>query len=173
MIVGVVSDTHLPRFGRTLPPALVRGLKKAKVDCIVHCGDLTERLAIELLEAIAPVIAVAGNNDGKTLQKELGEQRILDVDGRRIGVVHGHAGKGRSTPDRAFNAFAGEAVDAILFGHSHIPYRTQREGILLFNPGSCTDKRLNPLYSYGIVRVANGVLRATHHFYPIARTKSA
>jgi putative phosphoesterase len=170
MVIGVVSDTHLPRFGRTLPPALVRGLAKAKVDVIVHCGDLTERLAVDLLEAIAPVIAVAGNNDGNALHREFGDQRILEAEGRRIGVVHGHAGKGRSTPDRAFNAFAGEAVDAILFGHSHIPYKTKRDGIVLFNPGSATDKRLNPMYSYGIMRLEDGKIAATHRFY-LSRSK--
>lgn len=165
MIVGVVSDTHLPRFGRELPPALVRGLRKAKVDVIAHCGDLTEQIAIELLEEIAPVIAVAGNNDGKELHENLGDRKIIEAEEARIGVVHGHAGKGRSTADRAFNAFAGEPVDAILFGHSHIPYRARRDGVLMFNPGSPTDKRLNPAFSYGIVRVDGKSVRASHRFY--------
>jgi putative phosphoesterase len=165
LILGVVSDTHLPRFGRTLPRALVRGLTKTGVDLIVHCGDLTDALALELLERIAPVVAVAGNNDGKTLQHTLGTRRIVEGPGARLGVVHGHAGRGRTTPDRAFNAFAGEHVDAILFGHSHIPYRARRDGIVLFNPGSPTDKRLNPAYSYGIVRVVDGRIFATHRFY--------
>ncbi|MBV8638464.1 MAG: metallophosphoesterase family protein [Candidatus Eremiobacteraeota bacterium] len=165
MIVGVVSDTHLPRFGRELPPALVRGLRKAGVDVIAHCGDLTEPIAIELLEKIAPVIAVAGNNDGKQLHKELGERKIIEADEARIGIVHGHAGKGRSTADRAYNAFADDTVDAILFGHSHIPYRARRDGVLMFNPGSPTDKRLNPMYSYGIVRVEGKTVRASHRFY--------
>jgi putative phosphoesterase len=165
MIIGVVSDTHLPRFGRELPAALVRGLRKARVEVIVHCGDLTERIAIDLLEAIAPVVAVAGNNDGRALREEFGDERILEAGGHRIGVVHGHAGKGRSTPDRAFRAFAGQSVDAVLFGHSHIPYKARREGILLFNPGSCTDKRMNPLYSYGVLHVDQRGLRANHRFY--------
>ena len=165
MILGVVSDTHLPRFGRTLPPALVRGLTRARVDTIVHCGDLTERLALDLFEEIAPVIAVAGNNDGRALHKLLGERAVIDAQGLRIGVVHGHAGKGRSTPDRAFNAFADEPVDAILFGHSHIPYRARRDGVLMFNPGSPTNKRFNPAYTYGIVRVEDGRVHAAHRFY--------
>jgi hypothetical protein len=165
LIVGVVSDTHLPRFGRELPPALVRGLTRANVDVIAHCGDLTESIAIQLLEEIAPVIAIAGNNDGRQLHRTLGEKTIIQAEDARIGVVHGHAGKGRSTSDRAFNAFAEEQVDAILFGHSHIPYRGRRNGVLLFNPGSPTDKRLNPAYSYGIVRVDGAKIRAAHRFY--------
>lgn len=165
MIVGVVSDTHLPRFGRELPPALVRGLRRAKVDVIAHCGDLTEPLAIDLLQEIAPVIAVAGNNDGKELQRRLGERAIVEAEEARIGIVHGHDGRGRSTPEKALAAFDGDRVDAILFGHSHIPYRVRRDGVLLFNPGSPTDKRMNPAYSYGIVRVEGKTVRAAHRFY--------
>lgn len=165
MIIGVVSDTHLPRFGRQLPPPLVRGLQRAHVDLIAHCGDLTEPLALHLFREIAPLVAVAGNNDGNALHRELGERTIIDAGELRLGVVHGHAGKGRSTPDRAFNAFTEEAVDAVLFGHSHIPYRARRDGVLLFNPGSPTDKRMNPAYSYGIIRIEDGRLRAQHRFY--------
>ncbi len=165
MIVGVVSDTHLPKFGRKLPNALVRGLTKAHVETIVHCGDITEAFALELFEQIAPVVAVAGNNDGKMLLETLGESKILLAAGARIGIVHGHSGKGRSTPDRAFNAFAGDPVDAVLFGHSHIPHNARRDGVLLFNPGSPTDKRMNPAYTYGILRVENGRIRAAHRFY--------
>jgi putative phosphoesterase len=165
VVIGVVSDTHLPRFGKHLPQSLVNGLRKAKVETILHAGDLTERFALELFEEIAPVIAVAGNNDGKNLHAELGERRIVEVDGVRIGLVHGHQGRGRTTPDRAFNAFSDEQVDAIVFGHSHIPLRLCRDGVLLFNPGSPTDKRLNPCYSYGILRVEGERVKATHRFY--------
>jgi putative phosphoesterase len=165
VVLGVVSDTHLPRFGRALPAALVRGLTKARVDGIVHCGDLTERLALDLFEEIAPVFAVAGNNDGAALVRRLGERLVLRAGEVRVGVVHGHAGRGRSTPDRAFNAFAQDDVDVILFGHSHMPLQMRRNGIRMFNPGSPTDKRFNPAYSYGILRIDGTSIRIAHRFY--------
>ena len=40
MRVIVVGVTHLPRFGRQLPPALEEGLRDA--DLILHAGDLTD-----------------------------------------------------------------------------------------------------------------------------------
>ena len=155
----------MPRFGTALPPKLVRGLRKARVQAIIHCGDLTKRIAIELLEEIAPVIAVAGNNDAKELHKELGERVLLEAGGARIGIVHGHRGPGRMSIDRAFRAFAEERVDAVFYGHSHLPFRVRRDGILLFNPGSPTDKRINLAYSYGIVGIKDGRIRAAHRWY--------
>jgi uncharacterized protein len=119
--VVVVADTHLPRFGRDLPAPLVRGL--TGVDLVLHAGDITDAFVLDLLEAFAPVIAVAGNNDGPALHDRLGTRRIVEVGAVRIGLTHGHLGTGRSTPERARLAFAREdpPVDAVAFGHSHQP----------------------------------------------------
>jgi uncharacterized protein len=56
--IGVVSDTHFPRFGRALPRALERGLRRAGIERILHLGDLTDLIAVPLFEAIAPFDAV-------------------------------------------------------------------------------------------------------------------
>ncbi len=166
MIIGVVSDTHLPRFGRQLPAALVDGLRAASVDAILHLGDHTSPEVAGLFEAIAPFEAVAGNNDGPAVAAHWGRRRIVVAGPARIGMVHGDEGRARSTPDRAIEAFRGEPVDAILFGHSHIPLCERRDGVLLLNPGSPTDKRRNPRYSWALVEVdAAGTLTAELRFF--------
>jgi uncharacterized protein len=166
LIVGVVSDTHLPRFGTQLPKRLIEGLQRAKVSAILHAGDLVTPLAIELLQEIAPVIAVRGNNDkSRDYDKPLPEETIAQFEEVRIGVVHGHAGKGRTTPDRAFNAFVGEPIAAIVFGHSHMPMIAKRDGVLLVNPGSPTDKRFNPRYSYATLEITGRKVTASMHYY--------
>ncbi|MGZ3508078.1 MAG: metallophosphoesterase family protein [Vulcanimicrobiaceae bacterium] len=165
MIVGVVSDTHLPKFGRMLPAPLMRGLRESGVELILHAGDLTEAFVLELFEQIAPVIAVGGNNDGKALRLQLGERRIVEAENVRIGLVHGHAGSQKTTRDRALHAFDGDKIDAIVFGHSHIPYNHRHDGILLFNPGSPTDKRFNPRYTYGVLRIEGSRIEARHRYY--------
>src|SRR4051812_24074882 len=105
MRIALVSDTHLPRFGRQLPSALVEGLDAAAVDRILHAGDWTESIAAELLEAVAPLDGVAGNNDGPALHERFGTRLVLVVGGVRIGMTHGHLGPGRSTEERALRAF--------------------------------------------------------------------
>jgi len=141
-------------------------LKRANVSGILHAGDLVTPLAIELLQQIAPVIAVRGNNDKpRDYETPLPERTIVTFEEVRIGLVHGHAGKGRTTPDRAYNAFEGEALAAIVFGHSHMPMIAKRNGVLLVNPGSPLDKRLNPRYSFATLEISGRKVAASMHYY--------
>jgi putative phosphoesterase len=146
-----------------LPAALRKGL--SGVDVIVHCGDIVDAMAIPLFETIAPVEAVAGNNDPPALHERFGERKILEFEGLRIGVIHGHQGRGKSTPDRAERAFKDERVDAVLFGHSHVPHCERRNGVLLFNPGSPTERRRQPQFSYGVLRISNGGIEPQLFYY--------
>ena len=163
MRVGVVSDTHLPRFGRSLPEALVTSLRDAGVKRIIHCGDWTEPFVVDLFEGIAPVDGVAGNNDPPELATRFGYAPIVELDGVRIGVTHGHIGPTHiTTPERARLVFAREPdLAAICFGHSHIPSVTRAtNGTLLVNPGSPTDKRRQPRYSWALLTIENGRVEA-------------
>ena len=163
--IGVVSDTHLPHFGRALPRALERGLREHGVDRIVHCGDHTDPLTIDLFRAIAPFDAVAGNNDGRDVRAHFGELLRLDVEGVRIGVVHGHQGR-RAAKENALAAFGEDEIDVLLFGHSHRPEVGKAGRRLYANPGSPTDKRFNPLYSYALLTIDGGEAHAELKFFP-------
>jgi putative phosphoesterase len=160
--IGVVSDTHLPRFGRALPGALVAGFEGAGVEMVLHLGDFTDPFVPALFEVIAPLAAVAGNNDGPELVARFGRRQVVEVDGVRIGMTHGDLGAGATTPERARRTFAPDEVDVIAFGHSHVPLLERvHGGPLLLNPGSPTDKRRQPVYTWGLLEVREGaVLRA-------------
>jgi uncharacterized protein len=162
--VGVVSDTHFPRFGRALPRALERGLRRAGVTRILHLGDMTDLLAVPLFEAIAPFDAVAGNNDGPAIRERFGRRKVVHVESVRVGMIHGDGRRG-STQSRALAAFDAGEVDVVLFGHSHRPVVGREHGVLFANPGSPTDKRLNPFFSYAILTVEGASVRAALKFY--------
>lgn len=115
---------------------------------------------LDLLAEIAPTDGVAGNNDPPELVARLGRRKVVTVQGVRLGLTHGDIGPGRTTPQRALRAFADEVgLAAILFGHSHIPL-VQRlpDGGWLVNPGSPTDKRRQPRFTWALLEVAGGVV---------------
>ncbi len=158
--IGLVADTHMPRFGRRLPRALVDGLAAANVEAILHLGDHTASFVAELLGDIAPVEAVAGNNDPPELVARHGLRRIVEIEGVRIGCTHGHLGPARfTTPQRARLAFENDPVTVIAFGHSHVPVCMLVDGIWLVNPGSPTDRRRQPAWSFGILEIRDGAVQ--------------
>jgi uncharacterized protein len=155
MRIGVLSDTHIPLRARILPPVLFELF--AGVNLILHAGDLIDEQVIKDLSAIAPVEAVAGNLDGRDLALRLGRKKILSLSGFSIGLIHGDAGRGSKTPARALAAFNGDNVDCVVFGHSHQPYCRLENGVLLFNPGSPTDRRREPRHSCGILTLSRDI----------------
>jgi hypothetical protein len=161
MLIGVLSDTHL-REGQNLP-GFVWDIFEG-VDLILHAGDIVRPQIIADLAVLAPVRAVRGNCDGWDLA-DLPSRDLIDFSGLRIGLIHGNAGTGSTTQERALNAFSDEAVDIIVFGHSHQPFWGWVNNILLFNPGSSTNKRLEKYFSLGTIELVNGQIAANHHFF--------
>ena len=142
------------------------GLARRGFDLIVHLGDFTEPFVPALFEALGPFDAVAGNNDGPELVARFGRRKVLELDGVLVGLTHGDLGLGGTTPERARGAFAAEGIAAVLFGHSHAPLVERAPGgPLLVNPGSPTDKRAQSRYSWALVEVEGGVVRAELRFF--------
>jgi len=145
--IGLVSDTHIPTQLDRLPAALLRQLEG--VDAILHAGDIVTPYVLDLLGAIAPTTAVAGNMDPPELATRLSDRRLLSLGGHTIGLKHGHQ------PHGLQSHYIGESYDApqmslffqlmsaqlpgagiIVFGHFHKPVVKEWQGITFINPGS-------------------------------------
>jgi putative phosphoesterase len=168
--IGIISDTHIRPGGSRQLPARVFEVFQG-VDFILHGGDLTSINVLLDLEAIAPAFGVQGNNDDWGAISKLPATRSLTVEGCNIGMVHGHVPAGARAPrleipgntqtaGNALSHFLDQGVptaDCVVFGHSHRPviHWHEVEGckILLFNPGSPTDRRYAPQYGLGLLRV--------------------
>jgi putative phosphoesterase len=159
MKIGVISDTHIPMRAKQLPDQVIQAFKD--VDHIIHAGDIASLEVLDLLERFAPVTAVSGNVDSVNIEETLGVKKLITLNGYRIGITHGHGSSG-STVDRAVKCFENDSVDCIIFGHSHIPYCEKINNILLFNPGSPTDKRRNEFYSFGLLELEDDEIKARH-----------
>jgi uncharacterized protein len=156
----VVADTHMPGRARSLPGPLLADLERA--DLIVHAGDLATVGVLEMLRGYGPVRAVHGNVDEPELRRLLPRRLKFQVGDRVVGLVHGDSPR-LPTLERAVAEFVDEPVDAIVFGHSHKPLLRQEGDRLLFNPGSPTDRRAQPRFSYGRLWLDDdGRLRAEH-----------
>ena len=149
----VIADTHLPRRARTLPEGLVPHLQRA--DLILHAGDLMDPALLEGLAAYAPTRAVRGNLDPP--EAGLPETLEFEFGGARVAIIH-DSGTKRGRRSRMQRRFPGARV--VVFGHSHIPWLEDQDGLLLLNPGSPTDRRKQPTHTFGLLRLEDGEVAA-------------
>jgi uncharacterized protein len=154
MKIGVISDTHLTavddRFAR-----LVRS-RFSDVDALIHAGDIVEEGVLGFFSTFN-VMAVRGNMDRGLLAETLPVKRIEDLGGKRIGIIHGSGSPG-GLPARVRDEFAADALDCIVFGHSHAPFLSTEGGVLMLNPGSPTDRRFTEKNTLGFLIIDNDTI---------------
>jgi len=129
-----------------------------RADLIVHAGDFVALAVLEELQELAPVEAVYGNMDEPALRQLFLEQRVVEVAGARVGVVH-IPGPAAGREARLAARFPG--CDAVVYGHTHIPQvaRLGPEGVWILNPGSPTERRRGPVHSMLVLEVEEGEIR--------------
>lgn len=165
----IVSDTHLPRRARDLPAPVWAAADAA--DVVVHAGDwVSTDLLDALLARAAALVGVVGNNDGPALRARLPEVARVELDGVRLAVVH-DTGAAAGRERRCARDFP--EADVLVFGHSHIPWdsvaqRPDGSSLRLLNPGSPTDRRRQPTFTWMTARIGDGELCAVtlHHLPP-------
>ena len=148
MKMAVISDTHIPSKAKSLPDTLLKNING--VDLIVHAGDMVDIVVYNQLREIAPVRAVSGNVDRTAIKNNFPAKQNFSCKKYKFGVIHSHQFS-KGNLNKLLYQFP--ESDVIIFGHTHKPYNHYHDGILLFNPGSPTDKRLQPHYSYGIITI--------------------
>lgn len=120
-----------------LPAACVERLGAA--DLVLHAGDLSSLAFLEELRALGPpVLAVHGNADEPALQALLPAQRVVDVEGGRIGMTH-VPGPAAGREARLAARFPG--CDAVVYGHTHVAQVERVGDVWILNPGSPTERR--------------------------------
>ena len=147
----------MPKGARAIPDACIARLRAA--DAILHAGDLIAMEVLALLESLGPPVhAVHGNVDEPALRVRLPAVRMVEADGARIVLTHdGGPGDGRLARLRA----RFPDVDAVVFGHSHLPLHEERDGFHIFNPGSPTERRRAPAHTMGLATAEGGRLAFT------------
>ncbi len=146
---GVIADTHVPDRFNQVSPEILSFLHDARVNVILHAGDISSPLVIEALKRIAPVHAVRGNRDW-AFGQELPLTKELNLGGVRVGLTHGHGGFSRYIIGKMKYLRSGYDFESyrtyllklfphskvIVFGHVHHPENRWEDGRLIFNPGA-------------------------------------
>ena len=138
MLIGLISDTHIPDRAKELPQNVLDAF--SDVDMILHAGDLTSLEIIDELEKIAPVMAVQGNMD-RANGINLPKAKVIEAEGLKIGMAHGEVYPRADTQQLVYLAKELD-VDILVSGHSHQPKIEKKDGVLLINPGSPIVPRL-------------------------------
>jgi hypothetical protein len=125
-VVGVISDTH----GLMRAEAL-RALAGAEL--IIHAGDIGKPEVMDALRALAPVVAVRGNNDREAWARAIAETETIELGAVRLYLLH-------ALQELTLDPL-GEGFDVVVSGHSHRPSVERRGGVLYLNPGSAGPRR--------------------------------
>lgn len=143
MQIGIISYTH----GLLRPEAL-----QALAGCghILHAGDVGDDAILHSLKALAPITAIRGNVDHTGNCGSLPLTEAVDLAGKLFYLVH-------RLEDLDLDPKAA-AIDAVIFGHSHQPEITWKNGVLYFNPGSAGPKRFRLPVTVGILECTGTTL---------------
>jgi len=137
MRIGVVGDTHNMM---TNVDQIVELFREARVERIVHTGDITQAKVLDRFAALEiPLLGVFGNNDAGTRESLTARAELAGMDfidpprtiewaDRRILVAH--------DPEEIPPTVPAD-IDLILHGHTHRHRLEDHDGALIFNPGEC------------------------------------
>lgn len=157
----IVSDSHNS-------PRALKCILKAEPDAaaLIFLGDGLKDVDLALTERPQlRTYAVAGNCDFGALEPQDGLAAFEKV---IVYYTHGHMYSVKYELDSLTRAAQNRGAEVALFGHSHIPHNELRDGVLLFNPGSCS-RNMNGSNTYGVLLLENGrVVEAAHKEVPKA-----
>jgi putative phosphoesterase len=123
----------------------------ANADLVLHAGDFVSAQFLEELQKLGPPVAgVCGNMDEQSLKEMLPRQRVVEVDGVQIGIVHDPGPRERR---EARLAARFEDCGAVVYGHTHVPQVERFQHLWVLNPGSPTERRSAPAHSMIVLSV--------------------
>lgn len=128
MIIAVISDSH----GNKNSISKVKGMI-SNAEVLIFLGDGENDLS-EITDGFnGDVYAVRGNCD---LNGKYPEERIVEIEGRKIFMCHGHKYGVKYGYNSIYYRGKEVGADIVLFGHSHLPIIEEYDGLTLMNPGS-------------------------------------
>ena len=139
MLIGVISDTHIPERASKIPEVVFDVFNDG--DMILHAGDLVSQDVLRELQKIAPTKCSQGNMDrayGLNLPKNI----FFEVEEIKVGLNHGEVYPRGDTQQLKYISLE-MGVEVLITGHTHWSFIKEVGNVLLLNPGSPTVPRLS------------------------------
>lgn len=156
MKILLLSDTH----GK-IDKALEIFKKLNSIDMILHCGD-NQNDAYDLMRKLdIPVVSVAGNCDSP----QVPALAKVETPAGRILLTHGHKENVNFDYNKLLYLAESQNCIAACFGHTHIPFLKNFEGIHLINPGSLTEPRDGSHGSFALIESTSDKFSAQIIYY--------
>lgn len=132
MKILVFSDSHM------YLDYMIACTRRIKPDALIHLGDyFDDAMALTAEFPKIPVYAVPGNCDQYKLGGNNETIKIVELDGVRFYLTHGHKhGVKYDLHKLKLDARRADAA-AVLFGHTHEQLREFENDLWIINPGSC------------------------------------
>ena len=128
--IGLISDTHC-LFDDKLKAFL------EPVDVIWHAGDFGNGETAREIASFKPLVGVYGNCDGYDVRGAYPLTQVLDVEGKKVLMMHIGGYPGRYDY-RALRLIEAHRPDIFVCGHSHIlkVINDKHYNMLVLNPGA-------------------------------------
>ena len=154
MKILAISDTH----GKlSKARKVISGLKG--LDLIIHAGDYYADAKILSEETGIDTVFVKGNCDGSMSSEDF---EIVTTEYGNIFVTHGHMYR---DIDRLVYAAAEHGCKAVIFGHTHVPFYDESDGLYILNPGSLSRPRDGSDGSYIVITTTKSTFGASVLYY--------
>lgn len=128
----VLSDSH------SALNFMFSAVNSTEPDAIIHLGDYYddgETLAAEYPDI--PFYQVPGNCDCFRCNPRIPQILVEEIFGVRFYLTHGHRHDVKLTTKRLIQDAADCGVQAVLYGHTHIPDCRFENDMWILNPGTC------------------------------------
>jgi putative phosphoesterase len=133
--IFIFSDSHIPSRANS---QILQKIEFGKYDYIITVGDIVDdNTYFELINQESGFFGVHGNMDDFFIKKKLPAKRVIEIEGIKIGLIHGHQ-TGMANPKELIKYFD-EEIDIMVFGHSHKKYDEKINEIRVVNPGALCD----------------------------------
>jgi len=132
VIYLIISDLHVPTRQSSIPKIILELLDE--VDGVIALGDFVSLDTVLLIQQSAKkFFGVHGNMDDYDVKNYLSDRKLIMLAGKTIGLCHGW-GSPWGIRKRLLSSF-NEKPQVIIYGHTHIPDNSVKDGVLFLNPG--------------------------------------